>query len=127
MFKEAAGLNLNKYNFVDTKPFASEDTSREGIYVCGAVSEPKDIPETVIQASAAAARASELLTEARGTLIVEKEYPPEIDVSVEPPRIGVFVCHCGINIGGVVNVEEVVEFAKDLPNVVHCEHSLYTC
>ncbi len=127
MFKEAAGLDLNKYNFVDTKPFAGEDTSREGIYICGAVSEPKDIPETVIQASAAAARAGELLAEARGTLIVEKEYPPERDVSDEPPRIGVFVCHCGINIGGVVNVPDVVEFAKDLPNVVHSEHSLYTC
>jgi heterodisulfide reductase subunit A len=127
MFKEAAGLNLNKYNFVDTKPFASEDTSREGVFVCGAVSEPKDIPETVIQASAAAARASEILAEVRGTLIVEKEYPPERDISDEPQRIGVFVCHCGINIGGVVNVEDVVEFARDLPNVAHCEHSLYTC
>jgi heterodisulfide reductase subunit A len=126
-FKDAAGLELNKYNFVDTKPFASEDSSREGVFVCGAVSEPKDIPETVIQASAAAARASELLSEVRGTLIEEKEYPPERDVSDEPHQIGVFVCHCGINIGGVVNVEEVVDFAKDLPNVVHCEHSLYTC
>jgi heterodisulfide reductase subunit A len=127
MFKEAADLNLNKYNFVDTKPFASEDTSREGVFICGAVSEPKDIPETVIQASAAAARASEILAEVRGTLIEETEYPPEHDVSGEQPRIGVFVCHCGINIGGVVNVGDVVEFAKDLPNVVHSEHSLYTC
>ncbi|MHC4526854.1 MAG: 2Fe-2S iron-sulfur cluster-binding protein, partial [Planctomycetota bacterium] len=127
MLKEAAGVDLNRYNFVDTEPFASEDTSRQGVYVCGAVSEPKDIPETVIQASAAAARASELLAEARGTLIEEKEYPPERDVSDEPPRIGVFVCHCGINIGGVVNVEDVVEFAKTLDNVSYCEHSLYTC
>ncbi|MFQ6036057.1 MAG: 2Fe-2S iron-sulfur cluster-binding protein [Sedimentisphaerales bacterium] len=126
-FKEVAGLKLNKYNFVDTKPFASEDSSRDGVFVCGAVSEPKDIPETVIQASGAAARASELLAEARGTLIEEKEYPPERDVSDEPVRIGVFVCHCGINIGGVVEVPQVVQFAKDLPNVVHCEHSLYTC
>jgi heterodisulfide reductase subunit A len=125
--KEAAGFDLNKYNFVDTKPFTSEDTSRKGVYVCGAVSEPKDIPETVIQASAAAARASELLAEARGTLIEEQEYPPERDVSNEPPRIGVFVCHCGINIGGVVDVEQVVQSAKNLPNVVHSEHSLYTC
>lgn len=58
---------------------------------------------------------------------VEKSTPPERDVSDEPPRIGVFVCHCGINIGGVVNVADVVEYAKDLPNVVHSEHSLYTC
>jgi heterodisulfide reductase subunit A len=125
--KEAADVNFNKYNFVDTKLFAGEDTSREGVFICGAASEPKDIPETVIQASAAAARASELLAEARGTLVEEKEYPPEKDVSDEPPRIGVFVCHCGINIAGVVDVEEVVESAKDLPGVVHAEHSLYTC
>ncbi|KKK65601.1 hypothetical protein LCGC14_2972500, partial [marine sediment metagenome] len=106
---------------------AAEDTSREGVYVCGAASEPKDIPETVIQASAAAARASELLAESRGTLVEEKEYPPERDVSEEPPRIGVFVCHCGINISGVVDVEKVVEFVGALPDVTHCEHSLYTC
>ena len=123
----AAGLNLNKYDFVDTEAFASEDTSREGVFVCGAASEPKDIPETVIQASAAAARASELLADVRGTLIQKKEYPPERDVSDEPPRVGVFVCHCGINISGTVNVEQVVEFAKGLPGVAHCEHSLYTC
>jgi heterodisulfide reductase subunit A-like polyferredoxin len=127
MLKKAAGIDLNRYNFVDTKVFAGEDTSRQGVYVCGAISEPKDIPETVIQASAAAARVSELLAEARGTLIEEKEYPPQRDVGSEPPRIGVFVCHCGINIGGVVNVEQVVEFAKGLENVVYCEHSLYTC
>ena len=124
---EAAGLRLNKYGFVDTKSFAGEDTNREGVFVCGAASEPKDIPETVIQASAAAARASELLAEARGTLVEEKVYPPERDVSEEPPRIGVFICHCGINISGVVNVEQVVESASALPNVVHSEHSLYTC
>ncbi|MBM4034229.1 MAG: CoB--CoM heterodisulfide reductase iron-sulfur subunit A family protein [Planctomycetes bacterium] len=73
------------------------------------------------------ARASELLAEARGTLVAEKEYPPERDVSGEPPRIGVFVCHCGINIAGVVNVEEVTAFAKSLPGVVHAERGLYTC
>ncbi len=126
-FKEAAGLVLNKYNFIDTKQFAGEDTNRAGIFVCGAASEPKDIPETVIQASAAAGRASELLAEVRGTLVEEKEYPPERDVSNELPRIGVFVCHFGINIAGVVDVEQVVDSTTDLPDVVYCEHSLYTC
>lgn len=125
--KDAAGFVLNEYNFVDTQPWAGEDTSRPGIYVCGAASEPKDIPETVIQASAAAARASELLAEAKGTLVEEKTYPPERDVSEEPPRIGVFVCHCGINISGVVDVEDVTKFARGLPNVVYSEDSLYTC
>ncbi len=124
---QAGGLVLNKYRFLDTKSFASEDTSRWGIFACGAVSEPKDIPETVIQASAAAARAAEILGEARGTLVEGKEYPPEKDISDQPPRIGVFVCHCGINISGVVDVEQVVESVRDLPDVAYCEHSLYTC
>jgi heterodisulfide reductase subunit A len=47
--------------------------------------------------------------------------------SGENPRIGVFVCHCGINIGGVVNVPRVVEYAKTLPGVVYAEDNLYTC
>ena len=42
-------------------------------------------------------------------------------------RVGVFVCHCGNNIGGVVRVPEVVEYARTLPNVVHAEDNLYTC
>ena len=46
---------------------------------------------------------------------------------MEEPRIGVFVCHCGINIGAYVNVREVVEYAKQLPNVVHAERNLFTC
>ena len=45
----------------------------------------------------------------------------------EEPRIGAFICHCGTNIGGVVNVPEVAEYARALPNVAHTEHNLYTC
>jgi heterodisulfide reductase subunit A len=45
----------------------------------------------------------------------------------EEPRTGVFICHCGVNIGGVVNVPEVTEYAKTLPHVTHAEHNLYTC
>lgn len=121
------GLNLNKYNFVQTKDFNPVQTSREGIYVCGVFSGPKDIPETVMQASAASSEVSLLLHPARKTLTREKTYPEEIDVQGQEPRIGVFVCHCGINIGGVVNVPEVRDFAKNLPNVVYCEDNLYTC
>ncbi len=121
------GVRLNEHGFVETLGFFSEETSRDGVFVCGAACEPKDIPETVIQASAAAGKASELLAEVRGSLVHEKEYPPERDVSAEPPRIGVFVCHCGINIAGVVDVAAVTEYAKGLPDVVHGEHSLYTC
>ena len=42
-------------------------------------------------------------------------------------RVGVFVCHCGVNIGGVVKVPKVVKYAKTLPTVVHAEENLYTC
>jgi len=124
---EILGIKLNKYNFCETGVFSPVETSRPGIYVCGAFASPKDIPESVAQASGAAAKAGSMTAEARGKLTIAKEYPPERDISGEEPRIGVFVCHCGINIGGVVNVPEVVEYVKRLPNVVYAEHNLYTC
>jgi len=120
-------IKLNKYKFCQTETFSPVETSRPGIYVCGAFASPKDIPESVAQASGAAARAGSIIATERGKLTTIKEYPPERDISGEEPRIGVFVCHCGINIGGVVNVPEVVEYAKKLPNVVYAEHNLYTC
>jgi heterodisulfide reductase subunit A len=121
------GIKLNKYNFCATNTFSPVDTSRLGVYVCGAFASPKDIPESVAQASGAAAKAGGTIASERGKLIVAKEYPPEKDVLEEEPRIGVFVCHCGTNIGGVVKVPEVVDYAKKLPNVVYAEHNLYTC
>ena len=120
-------VDSNEYGFVETEGASPLRTSREGIFVAGAFQGPKDIPESVMQGSAAAAEVSSLLAPARGSLVKEKEYPPEIDVSGEEPRIGVFVCHCGINIGAYVNVPEVVEYAKTLPYVVHAEENLYTC
>ncbi|HYW41035.1 MAG TPA: FAD-dependent oxidoreductase [Terriglobales bacterium] len=124
---ERCGVALNEFNFCGTSSFKPAETSREGIYVAGPFAEPKDIPETVMQASAAASQVLSLLREARGTLITPKVYPPERDVMGEEPRIGVFVCHCGTNIAGVVNVPDVVEYAKTLPNVVYAENNLYTC
>ena len=124
---EKLGIQLNEYNFIKSDEFSPVDTTKKGIYACGAILEPKDIPETVTQASGAAGRTSVLLSSARGSLIKEKEYPPEIDVSGEPPRVGVFICHCGINIGGVVDVPSVVEYAKSLPGVDYAEDNLYTC
>ena len=121
------GLSLNEHGFLQAIPLAPTATTRDGIFVAGTFREPKDIPETVIEASAAAACASQLLAPARGTLARVKMYPPERDVTDEDPRVGVFVCHCGINIGGVVHVPEVVEYAKTLPGVVYAEHNLYTC
>jgi len=124
---KSLGIQLNEYNFCYTTTFSPVETSRPGIYVCGAFAAPKDIPESVAQASGAAAKAASVIASERWKLTTMKEYPPEVDVSREDPRIGVFVCHCGINIGGVVNVPKVVEYAKTLPNVVYGEHNLYTC
>jgi heterodisulfide reductase subunit A len=124
---EALGIELNNYGFCETKHFTPLETSKPGIFVCGAFSAPKDIPESVAQASGAASKAMSIIAAERGKLITVKEYPPERDVSQEEPRIGVFVCHCGINIGGVVNVPGVVEYAKTLPNVAYAEANLYTC
>ena len=121
------GVQLNKYGFCNMIPFSGVETSRPGIFVAGAFSGPKDIPETVMQASGAAGSTSTLLAPARNTLTKVKEYPPERDVTGEEPRIGVFICHCGINIGGYVDVPEVTEYAKTLPNVAYAENNLYTC
>lgn len=121
-----AGIKLNQYDFCDTKAFLPLDASRPGVYVAGAFQGPKDIPESVMQAMGTAAAVAEVLHEARGTAIVKKEYPPEMEVAPEP-RIGVLVCHCGINIGGVVNVPQVVEYAATLDNVVLADGSLYAC
>jgi heterodisulfide reductase subunit A len=121
------GVNLNEYGFAESPLYHPAASSQPGIYVAGAFGEPKDIPETVIEASCAAAQASALLAKARGTLTREAVYPPERDVSEEEPRVGVFVCHCGINIGGVVDVPEVVEYARGLPDVAYAERNLYTC
>ncbi|KPV62004.1 MAG: CoB--CoM heterodisulfide reductase iron-sulfur subunit A [Candidatus Bathyarchaeota archaeon BA2] len=124
---KAFGIKLNKYNFCSTETFSPLETSRPGIYVCGTFAAPKDIPESVAQASGAAAKAASIIATERGKLTVIKELPSEIDVSGEEPRIGAFICHCGINIGGVVNVPEIVEYVKTLPNVVYAEENLYTC
>ena len=124
---EKLGVELDKYGFFKTQTFTPIRTSKPGIFVCGAASSPKDIPETVTQASAASASVGELLSSVRGTLVKRKEYTEELDVRGQPPRIGVFICHCGINIGGVVDVPSVVEYAKTLPNVVHACDNLYTC
>jgi len=121
------GIELDQHGFAATKGLAPVETSKPGVYVCGPFSSPKDIPETVIEASAGAAKAMALLTEERGTLITQREYPPERDVSGQEARIGVFVCHCGRNIGGIADVPAVVEYAKTLPNVTYAEHNLYTC
>jgi heterodisulfide reductase subunit A len=121
------GVELDAHGFCRTQPFEPTSTSRPGVYVCGAFQGPKDIPETVTQASGAVVDATGKIASARGTLTTKREYPEEMDVATEEPRVGVFVCHCGINIGGVVNVPGVREYARNLPNVVFADENLYTC
>ena len=120
-------LALNEYGFIKTDLVNPLVTSRPGIYVAGACESPKDIPETVIQASGAACEAASLISDVRGKDLVIKVLPEEKDVEGEEPRIGVFVCNCGVNIGGVVNVPEVQAYAKSLPNVVVADENLFTC
>jgi len=121
------GIELNEFNFCKTDPFKPVESTREGIYVSGPFTEPKDIPETIMQASGASSKVLSLLKDEKGSLITKKEFPPEIDIEGQEPRIGVFVCHCGTNIAGVVNVPDVVEYAKTLPDVVYADNNLYTC
>ncbi|MGA3285732.1 MAG: FAD-dependent oxidoreductase, partial [Verrucomicrobiota bacterium] len=120
-------IKLNEFGFCDTDRLQPLCTSRPGVFVGGTAQEPKDIPETVTQASGAASMAMELLASARHSLITKKSYPTEHDVTDEEPRLGVFVCHCGINIAGIVDVEQVVKRIEHEPNVVFASHSLFTC
>ena len=120
-------IELNSNNFARTDSFAPVKTSRDGIYVCGAFQEPKDIPYSVMEASAAACWAEADLAPARGTLTKTKVFPDEKNIVEEEARIGVFVCNCGTNIGGIVDVPAVAEMARTLPGVAYVEENLFTC
>jgi heterodisulfide reductase subunit A2 len=120
-------IELTPGNFCKTDTFNPVATSREGIFVCGAFQGPKDIPQSVIDASAAAAAAGEMLTSVRNSRIRKKEVVPEVNVVGERPKIGVFVCKCGSNIAGVVDVPAVRDYAATLPYVEYVSDSLYSC
>ncbi len=121
------GVATDSYGFCQTVPFAPLQTSKPGVFAIGPFREPKDIPESVVEASAAAGLAGALLAPARWTETTPEVYPPERDVSGEGLRIGVFVCKCGSNIAGYLDVPAVAEYAATLPGVVHAEYNLYTC
>ena len=124
---ERLGVELDDSRFAVTHPFAPIETSRPGVYACGVFQEPKDIPSSVTEASAAACAAGASLNTARNTLTRSVEIPEEIDVTEQEARVGVFVCNCGVNISSVVDVKGVTEYAKTLPNVVHAQENLFTC
>ena len=121
------GIELNSHGFCEATQSNPMETTRPGIFVSGAFQGPTDIPESIFTASAASSQCGELLDYRRGNLAKERIYPPEKDVSKEEPRIGVFVCHCGANIGRVVDVPSTVEYALTLPNVVYAQEQLFSC
>lgn len=124
---ETMGLNLSGDGFAVTSSFAPVSTSIPGIYICGTFSGPKDIPQSIIQASAAAAAAMIPLADARYSLTEQVEEPPGRDIHGEETRIGVFICHCGSNVASVIDVKALAEYAEALPQVVHVERSLFAC
>ena len=121
------GIQLSEGRFCQTGSFNPVATSKEGVFVCGAFQGPKDIPQSVVDSSAAATAAGEILSTARNTMTKVKEPVPETNVVNERPRIGVFVCRCGVNIAGVVDVPSVAEYAKTLPYVEFATDNLYSC
>jgi heterodisulfide reductase subunit A-like polyferredoxin len=121
------GVQLNSHGFCATDPLDLVASSRPGVYVCGVAQGPKDIPDTVQQGSSAAGCATALLAEARGSMITPPPEYLERDVVGQAPRIGVFVCHCGINIAAVVDVAEVAAYARSLPDVAFATNTLFAC
>jgi heterodisulfide reductase subunit A len=124
---KALDIELDRFGFVAGNLWDPTGSSRPGFSVAGSFQTPMAIPETVTEASGAAATAEGLLAEARGSQAAKYEPPAEADIRGEPPRVGAFICHCGVNIGGVVDVPAVVEYARTLPFVTYAEENLYSC
>ena len=124
---ERIGIDLTRGHFCETSSFHPVAAGRKGIYGCGVFTGPKDIPQSVIEAGAAAAEAGAVMSTARNTLTRTRQTPEEQDITGQRPRIGVFVCQCGINIGGVVDVPGVRDYAASLPFVEYVADNLYTC
>ncbi|MFX1430474.1 MAG: FAD-dependent oxidoreductase [Promethearchaeota archaeon] len=127
---KSLGIELDKYNFFQEKSYFDKlKSTKDGIFLCGFCQGPMDIPETVADASGVAAQIADLLNSVKFTQMKEKTFdvPEKVVKITDEPRIGVMVCHCGINIGNYVDVPRVVEYVKKLPNVVVCEDNLYSC
>ncbi len=120
------GIKLNEHGFAETDPFNPVATSKPGIYVCGLFESPKDIPGTIIQASAAASMAAGNVSYA-GTKDSKENLPPERDVSNEEPRIGLFICDCGEDVGECIDLRDLAKECKTLPHVEICELLNHSC
>jgi heterodisulfide reductase subunit A len=121
------GLALNSHGFLASSPLNRIQTSRPGIFICGTAREPMDITETVILAGAAAAAASQLLATIPRNISQLPQLPETTLGEGSVPRIGVFLCHCGTNIAGVLNLEALAPVLRQLPGVVHVEETLFAC
>ncbi len=121
------GITLSESGFCQCDTYDPLQTSLDGVYTAGAFRGPKDIPESVTEASGAAGAIASYLSPARGTQTHTRTYPEEKDTSCQPPRVGVFICHCGSNIAGYLDIEEVTRYSSALPQVVHAESNLYSC
>ncbi len=134
-FTQMLDLELNDYGFCQTDKFTPLQTSHSGVFVCGAFSSPKEISETIIDASGAAAEVMRLLNERLNTYPYTREWPfisadslpAEKDVSAEPTRIGVYSCACGGTIGEVIDIPNLAQQASFLPGVVHTQAVDFAC
>ena len=124
---EKLGMALDSDGFAQSACTSPTCTSVPGIFVCGGFSGPKDIPQSVVEASSASSQCAALLANSRHALTRKKSYPEERSLGEEPPRVGVFVCHCGVNIGSVIDVPAVREYARTLPGVVYAADHMFTC
>jgi heterodisulfide reductase subunit A len=123
-----SAVNLNDNMFAERSCFEPVMAKgRPGVFVSGVFAGPHDIPSSVTEASAAAAAAALPLANVRHTLTRKKEFPAARDVSAEIPKVGVFICHCGSNIAGVIDVAAVADYAQTLPFVDYVERNLFTC
>ncbi|OGP51858.1 MAG: 4Fe-4S ferredoxin [Deltaproteobacteria bacterium RBG_13_43_22] len=120
-------IETDRFGFCQNPSLNSTGTTRPGIFAGGVFQNPKDIPETVTQGSGAAGETAALLAEVRNTQIKALVFPEERSIEGEEPRIGILICHCGINIAGIVDVDQVTEYAHTLPGVVYADHLLFTC
>ncbi|MFX0103033.1 MAG: hydrogenase iron-sulfur subunit [Candidatus Hodarchaeota archaeon] len=124
------GIEQNEFGFFKSRdPLQELESTRPGIYLAGSCQSPDDISNSVAKALGAAALAAN-----RAKPLDETDQPKELTMveeipvsSSDTPRIGVFLCHCGINIGGYVDIPEVLEHAKSIEDVTYATANLYTC
>ena len=122
------GIEQNELGFFKTKD-STEDlrSTIEGIYVTGSCQSPDDIANSVAKASGAAALAAAHAVPLSGEELKVELPPLKLVNPKDDPRIGVFICRCGINIAGYMDVPTLVEYAKTLPNVVYSMENKYSC